>query len=222
MCKCICSFFAYSPAADAVFRDIRTELGINSGLIQPVVTRWASYLDCLCSILKNKPALQRTALLPNVAPHLDRILRDSILSESTFEEIADVLDLLSPIKALIRVAESDECNASRMFRSFSEFTFGVQQSQLPWATEATRCISRRWEGLHHPVLSLACLLDPSDQGKALSGLSCSLDRDVEEAVERLVPKLKLRMFSSVSSYSTRHDRVFLNLVRFGQLPIRIS
>lgn len=145
-----------------------------------------------------------TTLVPNIERNMDRDLKDALLSESTFDMISEVLDLLSPIKGLIDVAESDKSSASTMFGSFATFASLVRLSHVTWAAEVSECISKRWVSLHHPVLSLACCLDPTDQGRSLSGLECDLGRDIEKALEMMIPQDdQAVVFSQLMQYRAR-------------------
>ena len=204
-CKDVCKLFAYSSIADATFQRNRREPGITSGLVQPVKTRWASYLDCLQSVLKNKVALQQSILMPAVASQLDGQLRNSILSEGTFAQIAELLSFLVPIKGLIAVAEADSSSASKMFKSYFEFLREVRSLTFTWKADLECILDRRGPILSQPVLLLSCVLDPEDQGRSLEGFVNNFDREVEKAVELLIPDLSARevIFAQLMQYRAR-------------------
>ena len=121
MCKRITSLFAYSSQCDAILKACRHTHCIKLGLVEPVKTRWSSYIECLSSVLVNKLSLQQAIVTPKIAGVIDPVLRDQMLSESTFVSIGDLLNLLQPVKHLIAVAEEDNSNAATMLRSYYAF-----------------------------------------------------------------------------------------------------
>jgi hypothetical protein len=205
VCKAVTSLFAYSSLIDAIFSRKKGELGIATGLVEPVKTRWASYLDCLQSVLANKLAIQQTILEPLPSSRIDTNLKNQLLSDATFEKIADALQLLYPVKGLVAVVEADSSSASFMFKSYFAFTDQVRASTLPWKVEVQRIIQMRWSSFYHPIFTLACCFDPADQGQCLESRIDRLDSEIEAIIEHLVPDVitKRMIFGQLMQYRAR-------------------
>ena len=192
MCKSLCATFAYSPQSDAVLKSTREAHGIGSGLVEPVKTRWSSYVACLRSVLTNKLPLQQTIVTPGVAAHMDTNIREQLLTEATFDQIAEFISLLTPIAGLIAIAEEDNSCIATMIGSYFSFTERLRNSNLSCANDIERLLEARWPTLYHPVLALANLLNPSDQGRSFQGRLPNAETDIESVVEKLVPQLETR------------------------------
>ena len=108
------------------------------------------------------------------------------MAESTFSQITELLLLLSPIKGLIAVIESDTSNATTMFNSLTDFVAELQSSTLPFKADLQRILKNRSSALFHPVLLLSCLLDPSNQGRAVENTVPDLNNTIDKALEILV------------------------------------
>ena len=159
----------------------------------------------LRSVLDNKLPLQQAIVIPKISSVIEPDLKELMLLESTYGSIADLLQLLEPVQTLIAVAEADSCNAASMLGSYYAFEDRIRESAVEWKNELLGILEKRLTMLYHPLLALACIFNPADQGRSINRKVDNIDGEVDRVLEILIPDEDDRtvVFAQLMQYRTR-------------------
>jgi Protein of unknown function (DUF 659)/hAT family C-terminal dimerisation region len=209
-CNAVINFFNRSSLCDMIFQKKREELSISRDLVAPVSTRWASQISCLESFMINKAALQLVMLDPYISSKIDPELKQVVLTEAFFVEIAQLHGVLTPLKDLIDIVESKNSAISNVVDYYHTFWNRVIEldPSVSYKESILQYVANRWRMFYHPIMSLAMYLDPKSNMQRIPPTTINTD-DVDTAMEQLIPDddKRLRTMTQYLQYKAR-DGVF--------------
>ena len=174
--------------------------------MEPAITRWASQVACLESFIINRPSLQLVMLDDTIASKIDSDLKKVILSDDFFIEISRLHHVLSPLKDLIGVLESNQSVISIAITHYQAFwkLSTELDSSVSYKEELVQHISQRWNMFYHPILLLALRLDPKVNGGSIPSI-ISENEDIAMIMEQLIPDeaKRSRTFQQYFQYRAR-------------------
>lgn len=164
-----------SQVLTASFKQIANERDIKVSLHLPVKTRWASYSQCLNAFLISKLVLQNMVVnVSNIDILLARNHKQMILDEEFWHKTKKLRDFLNPITTWITFLEGDYGSVHKVHECFIEINANLDSNEandILGSTELNNLkekIKDRRETALKPIHYAACILDPSNKGKALT------------------------------------------------------
>ncbi|XP_063629642.1 uncharacterized protein LOC134801044 [Cydia splendana] len=159
-------------SVSAEFKKIALEKSLNVTLLFPVKTRWGSYLHCLENFLKSKSILQTMVVNEDNRDLQKHKLK--LLSETTWQDVANQITFLKPIVKWITILEGDSCSIHLVHRALEEIEeelesdnsksifeeFPLRDLKLKLKTRKENCVK--------PIHLAAVILDPKNQGATLN------------------------------------------------------
>jgi hypothetical protein len=156
----------------AEFKKIALEKSLNVTLLFPVKTRWGSYLHCLENFLKSKSILQSMVVNENNRDLQKHKLK--LLSETTWQDVANQITFLKPIVKWITILEGDSCSIHLVHRALKEIEEELESDnsksifeEVPLRDLKLKFKTRK-ENCVKPIHLAAVILDPKNQGATLN------------------------------------------------------
>jgi hypothetical protein len=167
--KKIVKMFKYQYVPHALLNRFQI---INNGQTQtlkmPAPTRWGSHHFCLQGLIENKISLQKAIkeFKPDTAKQNAKknLIQEMLFDESLWDEI-DLLNLILKITSVATgVIQGDRTSISKIIPIFSKITadITVQVPDCSLKTSALQLVKKRFESLCNDHVTVACLLDPSN------------------------------------------------------------
>lgn len=166
----------------------KAQLGKHLKCKKACDTRFASLCMLGDRLRRLRPALRAVvvdATWEN-APFQQEIeddLSPKILSETWWEQLNDLLNLLSPVRVMLRVLDSNKPTISKVYNLMFNLGNRLRELTVPWKDEAIKCFDERWIYLHSPLHAAGYALDPefldtlgTDSSEIQEGLFTTFDR----------------------------------------------
>ena len=159
------------------------------------LTRFASVVALMERLIKLKDVLQSVVMDPEWknADFHNEIADDvspKIRSDTWWGEMDAFLQVLLPVKKLLKFTDGDKPTCSKMYNGMFQLGRQIAKAQVSWANKAKDCFDERWEYIHTPLHAAGYALDPEFLDNT------SLDGWVMDGVYEMCEKMALLSVSN--------------------------
>ena len=162
----IAKFFKSCHLAHSLLED-KQELtyGTRKKLTLPGATRWNSAEACIRSVLGSEDALKMVSLdramdqVDSRTTQVDQVIA-CIKDPTTFSSMAAALPVLSAIKKMLNLLQSDQPRLGEIYATMRALRDELEEVAVDCADEVLELFDNRWAFVHKPIHALAYLLHP--------------------------------------------------------------
>ena len=128
-------------------------------------TRFASVIMVAERLLKLKCALQSTVVHTEwrnakFQQEIEDDVSDKILDKDWWARLESLVNLLLPIKKVLRVLDTNKPTISKIYDIMFKLGERIRNSEFEWKEGAIKCFDERWIYIHSPIHAAGYALDP--------------------------------------------------------------
>ncbi|RLN75506.1 hypothetical protein BBJ28_00000551 [Nothophytophthora sp. Chile5] len=198
-CKQLARFFAENHLARAAIARVSEQMQPMEAALpmgDPDDSSPSGLLDCLFTIERNRHSLDillaENGTLTALSPHV----KERIMSLAFWEEISTYTGLFEPFLEVLKTFESDYPLLSTFYHRFT-LLWGHLDKYGNLASKFQQIMSEHWQGIQHPAMYTAYLLDPRFPPSSLSAEATS------EVLAYLKRSADTNAYASIVSELTR-------------------
>ncbi|RLN89426.1 hypothetical protein BBJ28_00001224 [Nothophytophthora sp. Chile5] len=198
-CKQLARFFSENHLARAAIARVSEQMQPMEAALpmgDPDDSSPSGLLDCLFTIERNRHSLDillaEDGTLTALSPHV----KERIMSLAFWEEISTYTGLFEPFLEVLKTFESDYPLLSTFYHRFT-LLWGHLDKYGNLASKFQQIMSEHWQGIQHPAMYTAYLLDPRFPPSSLSAEATS------EVLAYLKRSADTNAYASIVSELTR-------------------